>query len=105
MKRGGFNDLNFKTYILNHDSEVCLEGLKTNIGSYDINGDVYNLFSISMDQFNGLIEKCKPETDNETSNRGVKKLFKIINTNSKNVNIIHNHKKIHAHLDKIFSNN
>ena len=88
-KRGGKFEINdrflsgeYSTYLLNDSKKECIrDKLGERIGTYDINGEEYQLFNLKRSQLLKFLKECSPNLDNNTNNLGVKKAFKIIDGN------------------------
>ena len=72
----------YSTYLLDNSKRDCIQNkLKSKIGTYDINDKSYDLFNIKRSEFLKLMKECNPHIDNNTSNIGVQKAFKIVDGN------------------------
>ena len=63
----------YNTYILDDRAKKCFNNLNSQIGTYDYNGEIYKLYSMSENKIKEILEKCNITYDNNTTNRGVKK--------------------------------
>jgi hypothetical protein len=88
-KKGGKLEINdkflsgeYSTYLLNDSKRECIKDkLGERIGTYDINGEEYQLFNLKRSQLLKFLKECSPNLDSDTNNLGVKKAFKIIEGN------------------------
>ena len=77
-----FKEGEYSTYLMNDNIKECVQKkIGNKIGTYDINDESFELFNLRRSELLNLLKECNPNIDNNTSNIGIKKAFKIIDGN------------------------